>query len=86
MAAAYVVSETLTVEQFFERGAAIGIQMRQAREQGKPKTEPREWDDWGKLLLDMVTLSLIRLHCLLKSLKNKGTKLTTIVSPIHTER
>ncbi|KAH6839516.1 hypothetical protein B0I37DRAFT_386622 [Chaetomium sp. MPI-CAGE-AT-0009] len=52
MAAAYVVSERLTVEDFFQRGAAIGLQMRQAREQGKPKTEPREWDDWGRLLLD----------------------------------
>ncbi|KAK3296446.1 uncharacterized protein B0H64DRAFT_398279 [Chaetomium fimeti] len=53
MAAAYVVSETLTVEEFFQRGAAIGLQMRQAREQGKPKTEPREWDDWGRVLLDL---------------------------------
>ena len=55
MAAAYVVSETITVEQFFQRGAAIGLQMRQAREKGKPKWEPREWDDSGTLLLDVVS-------------------------------
>ncbi|KAK4235727.1 hypothetical protein C8A03DRAFT_36422 [Achaetomium macrosporum] len=51
-AAAYVVSETLTVEQFFRRGAAIGLQMRQARKQGEPKMEFRHWDDSGTLLLD----------------------------------
>lgn len=51
MAAAYVVSETLTVEQFFSRGAAIGIQMKQAPEQGKPKPPVRLWDYSGKVLL-----------------------------------
>jgi hypothetical protein len=58
-AAAYVVSESLTVEQFFQRGAGIGLQMRQAREQGKPKTEIREWDNTGVLLLDMVSSGIV---------------------------
>lgn len=53
-AAAFVVSETLTVEQFFDRGAAIGLQMRQAPEQGKSKTDTREWDNSGAVLLDRV--------------------------------
>ncbi|KAK3899622.1 hypothetical protein C8A05DRAFT_17963 [Staphylotrichum tortipilum] len=51
-AAAFVVSKTFTVEQFFHRGAAIGLQMRQPLEQGKPRTDFREWDDSGALLLD----------------------------------
>jgi len=54
-AAAFCVSETLTVEQFFARGAAVGVQMRQARKQGQPKDTPRPWDDSGSLLLDMVS-------------------------------
>lgn len=58
MAAAYVVSETLTltVDQFFRRGAAIGIQMRQAPKSGKPKW-PREWDSSASLLLEKVCIS-----------------------------
>ncbi len=28
--------------------------MRQAPEQGKPKPKVREWDDWGRVLLDTV--------------------------------
>jgi hypothetical protein len=54
-AAAYVVSETLTVEQFFQRGAAIGIQMKQSPSQGMPGTTPRAWDNSGPVLLDLVS-------------------------------
>jgi hypothetical protein len=61
-AAAFVVSESLTVEQFFRRGAAIGLQMRQAREQGKPRTEIREWDDSGPVLLDRVSSTTVSIH------------------------
>jgi len=56
-AASYVVSETLTLGQFFGRGAAIGIQMKQSPVQGKPKHLPRHWDDLGYLLLDLVSLA-----------------------------
>ncbi|KAK0746876.1 hypothetical protein B0T18DRAFT_466281 [Schizothecium vesticola] len=52
-AASYVVSETLTLEQFFARGAAIGIQMKQSPTQGAPRGSPRIWDDSGALLLDL---------------------------------
>jgi hypothetical protein len=51
-AAAYVVSETLTVEDFFKRGAAIGIQMKQSPPQGKP-AQPMLWDNSGPVLLDL---------------------------------
>jgi len=54
-AAAYVVSETLTVEQFFARGAAIGIQMRQCSKQGKPKPAVRLWDHSACVLLECET-------------------------------
>jgi hypothetical protein len=33
--------------------------MRQAQEQGKPKTEIREWDDTGALLLDKVSSGIV---------------------------
>ncbi|KAK1757090.1 hypothetical protein QBC47DRAFT_378392 [Echria macrotheca] len=52
-AASYVVSETLTLEQFFARGAAIGIQMKQAPSQGKHKTAPLQWDNSAALLLGL---------------------------------
>lgn len=51
MAASYVVSETLTVEQFFARGVAIGLQMRQTPLQGKPREPVRDWDCRGDVLL-----------------------------------
>lgn len=52
-AASYVVSENLTLEQFFARGAAIAIQMKQ----GAPKGTPRVWDFDGRLLLDLVSIT-----------------------------
>jgi len=56
LAASYVVSETLTLEEFFARGAAVGIQMKQSPIQGKPKVGPRLWDNTGALLLDLVSI------------------------------
>jgi hypothetical protein len=53
------VSETLTLEQFFARGAAIGIQMKQSPIQGKKPNKKTAglWDYSGELLLSPVSLS-----------------------------
>ncbi|KAK1756671.1 hypothetical protein QBC47DRAFT_400302 [Echria macrotheca] len=50
-AAAFAVSEMLTVEQFLGRGAAIGLQMRQAVAKLNPKAH-QEWDQSAALVLD----------------------------------
>jgi len=66
--AAYVVSQPLTVQDFVARGAAIGIQMRQAPRKGQePTTVP--WDDSAKLLLYKVCAEMpISPHVLSRSM------------------
>jgi len=54
MAAAYVASETLTVEEFFLRGAAIGLQRLSIGPRTSKSFDELMWDDWGPLLLDGV--------------------------------
>lgn len=49
--AAFAVASPLTVEQFMERGAAFGLQMRQQEEPGSA----HQWDNTAAILYSMVS-------------------------------
>jgi hypothetical protein len=56
MGISYVVGNVLSPEDFFGRGAAFGIQMRQVNLKGKPNPD-EPWDHTSFFLLDIVRLS-----------------------------